>query len=85
MSQSRGLVITLNNFDGPIEVLNCSFNNNMVFFPSAAFSNVPKFNSTVLGDAFGLSHFLNEEYGKIPRDAYIEMSREDKALLNHTV
>jgi hypothetical protein len=44
---SKGLVISLNSFEGRIDISNSTFNKNLVFYPSAAFSNAPRFNSTV--------------------------------------
>ena len=55
---SKGLVISLNSFEGRIEVSNSVFNKNLVFYPSAAFSNAPKFNQTVFNP--DLSKFLNQ-------------------------
>ena len=44
---SKGLVISLNSYEGKIEVFNNLFNKNLVFFPSAAFSNAPRFEDKV--------------------------------------
>ena len=81
---SRGIIFTINNFNGPIEIFNSTFNKNMVFFPSAAFSNSPKYNTSVLD--FDLTYFLNKEFKGAYKDAYIEMQDiEQKNWLNHTV
>jgi hypothetical protein len=59
LSISKGLVLSLNSFFGPVEVFNSTFNKNIVFFPSAAYANSPKFNNTVID--FALSDFVNNE------------------------
>lgn len=47
-SQSKGIVCSINNFEGRIEFINNTFTKNMVFIPSAIFSNSQKYNKTVV-------------------------------------
>ena len=54
----------------------------MVFFPTAAFSNSPKFNHTVLD--FKLSKFKTKKLDLRPEGAYLEMSIYEK-VLNHSI
>lgn len=52
---SKGLVISLNSYEGTIEVFNSLFSKNLVFFPSAGYSNAPRFDKKVYraeGDVF---------------------------------
>jgi len=71
---SRGLVLSLNNFQGPVEVINSTFNKNMVFFPSAAFSNAPKFNETVISMPY--QEFLSGSFNQFQPGAFLEMKKE---------
>ena len=47
-SQSKGIVCSINDFNGRIEFINNSFAKNMVFIPSAILSNSQKYNKTVV-------------------------------------
>ena len=47
-SQSKGIICSINNFEGRIEFTNNSFAKNMVFIPSAILSNSQKYNKTVV-------------------------------------
>ena len=83
LSISKGLVLSINDFMGPIEVLNSTFNKNMVFFPSAAYSNSPKFNNTVLD--YDIKYFGSPSMNNLPPYAYLEMLTHDGKNLNHSV
>ena len=80
---SKGLVLSINDFKGPIEVFNSTFNKNMVFFPSAAYSNSPKFNNTVVD--YDIKYFGSPSMNNLPPAAYLEMSKHDSKNLNHSV
>ena len=79
---SKGLVISLNSFAGRIEVSNSVFNKNMVFFPSAAFSNAPKFNQTVFDPI--VNTFIKWGGENALDKRYLRMSVESSEL-NHTI
>ena len=55
----------------------------MVFFPSAAFTNAPKYNKTVID--FTYRKFLNHPFSHYESGAFLEMTKMDKVTLNHTV
>jgi hypothetical protein len=82
LSISKGLVLSINDFNGPVEVFNSTFNKNIVFFPSASYSNSPKFNNTVID--YGLSTFGSPPMNNLPENAYLQMSVHDK-YLNHSI
>ena len=58
----------------------------MVFFPSAAFSNAPKFNETVVKMEY--YDFLSRPFKQYPEGSFLQMTinnQESKEILNHTV
>jgi len=79
---SKGLVLSLNSYEGTIEVFNCVFNKNLVFFPSAAFSNAPKFESKKF-DPKLFSFFSNEGLNN-ENQKHFKMSVYNKPL-NHSI
>ena len=58
----------------------------MVFFPSAAFSNAPKFNETVIKMSY--KDFLNKPFAQFDYGSFLEMktkTQKSNEMLNHTI
>ena len=45
-AQSRGMVMTVNDFEGEVEFINNTVKHNMAFIPSAVLANSQKFNKS---------------------------------------
>jgi len=58
-SNSRGIICSINDFEGDIEFKGNNISKNMVFIPSAIFTNNQKYNKSVTN--FELNDFLNLE------------------------
>ena len=76
-------MISLNSYEGKIEVFNSLFNKNLVFFPSAAFSNAPRFEDKVFNPL--LTPWFRQGKGSELENQYrFEMSSYNTKL-NHTI
>lgn len=84
-STSKGIVVSITDFGGPVEFINNTISKNMVFIPSAIFSNNQKFNKSLVAPS--LASFRSEKDKKLgyARDAYLEFKRNQTRLLYHYV
>ena len=74
MSQSTGMILTINQFNGPIEFLNNTVSHNMVLIHDAMYSNAPKPNGTII-ENFGMKAFESKKTEFQPKGAYLNFRK----------
>jgi hypothetical protein len=80
-AQSKGIVCSINDFEGRIEFINNTLTKNMVFIPSAITSNSQKYNKTILSPP--LSNFRSKANAGLEHraGAYLEFASNDTGQL----
>lgn len=84
-SQSKGIVCSITDFEGRVEFINNTISKNMVFIPSAIFSNSQKFNASLIDPAF--TFFASDADQALGRKkgAYREFGKNETQTLHHFV
>jgi hypothetical protein len=82
-AQSKGIVCSINDFEGRIEFINNTMTKNMVFIPSAITSNSQKANKTMLSPL--LSNFRSKQNAGLEHraGAYLQFASNDTRQLQH--
>ena len=75
-SESTGMVLSLQDFTGVVEMINNTVSNNFAFIPSAILSNNQKFNQTVFNPPFTTF---------VTNSTVLEMEIKDTTILNHNI
>jgi hypothetical protein len=84
LSQSTGIVLSINNFGGPVEFLHNNVSHNMVLFPDAIFSNSPRTNQTN-NPNFGIEKFLSPQNEFQPAGAFLKIRKNSTRNVNDIV
>lgn len=82
-AQSRGILCSINDFEGRIEFINNTISKNMVLLPTAVFSNAEKYNASAVDPT--IDTFLSAANVGLNREAgaYLELTRNETELFSH--
>jgi len=73
---SRGLILSITDFNGNVEVHKSNFGSNLVFIPSAIYANAQKFNSSVFNPVLSdFTYQYNSTISSLYQDgSYLQMT-----------
>ena len=84
---NKGIVLTVKDFNGRVEVIGSKIDKNMVFIPSAIFSNSNKFNQTAFNPS--ISDFMYKKNTTLSKtfgdDAFLELVKYEPNVLKHNI
>ena len=84
---NKGIVITVKDFNGRVEVIGNKIDKNMVFIPSAIFSNSNKFNQTAFNPSISdFTYKKNTTLSKTFGDnAFLDLVKYEPNILKHNI